>query len=183
MTALQRFRDGSAGPTTILFIICVIITFALAGVYQMTEPTIEQRGIDAINEAMAQVLEGADTFTQVNAVFPDGKEEGEKVLSVYKADNGAGYTVRAATKGFGGLVTFMIGMDANGGVTGIKVLDHSETPGLGTKITNIDYLDKYSGQVDPNKVDNITGASYSSRALKKAVALAQQAYKVAKGAN
>ena len=53
--------------------------------------------------------------------------------SCYIADNKAGMAVTAEYKGFGGAVKVMIGIGANGEITGVKVTEHSETPGLGTK--------------------------------------------------
>jgi len=163
------------GPVVILLAISVIFTVALAGVYQMTEPAIRQGEIDAANEARAFVLEGAESFTEIVAPYPEG------VAEVYKADNGAGYVVRAAGSGYGGPVTFMIGVGADGDVVGITVFDHNETPGLGSKIGEEAYLRKYIGSADPDSVDGITGATITSGALKSALRLAGEAYAIAKG--
>jgi electron transport complex protein RnfG len=163
------------GPVVILLAICVIITFALAAVYQMTEPAIRQGEIDAANEARALVLAGAESFTEITAPYPDGVGE------VFKADNGIGYVIRAVGSGFGGPATFMIGVDTDGNVVGIMLFDHNETPGLGSKIAGKAYLGKYIGGVDPDSVDSITGATISSAALKEALHLAREAYAIAKG--
>jgi electron transport complex protein RnfG len=74
-------------------------------------------------------------------------------------------------------------MGADGNVTGIVILDHNETPGLGSKITSTAYLARYYGAVDRSAVDVITGASISSGALKRALSLATEAFAIAKGAH
>ena len=86
-------------------------------------------------------------------------------------------------KGFGGAVKVMIGIDANGEITGVKVTEHSETPGLGTKAADPGYLKQYQGvseataghiNDDPN-IDAVTGATITSNAVYGSVveALAQ----------
>jgi len=175
VTAWKQFRDGTTGPVVILLTVCVIITFALAAVYQVTEPVIRQGEIAAANKARALVLSGAESFTEITASYPEG------VAEVFKADNGTGYVIRAAGKGYGGPVTFMVGFYSDGKVAGITMFDHNETPGLGTKIGADAYLSKYLGDVDPDSVDVITGATISSGALKSALSLAREAFLIAKG--
>ena len=81
--------------------------------------------------------------------------------------------VTAGYKGFGGTVKVMIGIDADGKVTGVKVTEHSETPGLGSKAADADYLKQYQGVTeapessikDDKNVDAITGATITSNAV------------------
>lgn len=175
MTSFAKFRDGDVGPVVILLAICAVITLALAAVFTVTDPVIKEGEIAAANEVRSQVLPGSDTFTKVKGSFPEGVSE------VYKADNASGYVIRSAANGYGGAVTFMIGMDKDGGITGINVFDHNETPGLGTKVDNPDYLSQYLGNTDPYSVDAITGATRTSNALKNAVKQAQEAFAIAEG--
>lgn len=174
---MTRFRDGMIGPTVILFCICFTITFALAGVYNITAPVIEAGELAAADEARREVLSGAGSFTQIaNVTLPDG------VVDAYRADNGAGYVFTSQARGFDGLVTYVIGMDAGGGVTGISMFDHTETPGLGTKIGEMEYLRNYYGNVDPDEIDAVTGATRTSNSLKNSLKQAAQAYELVKGA-
>jgi electron transport complex protein RnfG len=174
---MSKFRDGPFGPTVILFLICGIIAVALVGTYQVTAPVIEQGEITAANEARKLVLPAGDSFTEVEGInLPDGVSE------VYKADNDAGYVIRSAANGYGGPVTFMIGVGADGSVVAISLFSHSETPGLGTRVGEEAYLANYLGKVDPQTVDAITGATRTSNALKNALAQALSAYELAKTA-
>ena len=91
--------------------------------------------------------------------------------------------VTAQYKGFGGAVTVMIGMDANGAITGVKVTEHAETPGLGTKAADPGYLEQYKGVTeapaghirDDANIDAVSGATITSNAVYNSVreALAQ----------
>lgn len=171
---MTKFRDGLFGPVIILFTICALITLALAAVYQATLPVIKQGEIKAANEARSRVL-ASDTFTEVkNVKLPDGVSE------IYKADNGAGYVARSASKGYGGPVTFMIGIDNDGRITGIEMFDNSETPGLGTKVGEPDYLALFVGRDSPDAVDGISGATRTSSALKNSITQALEACRLAK---
>lgn len=173
---MTKFRDGAFGPTIILFLICAVITLSLAFTYDKTYPIIRQGEIDAANLIRSQVLPGGESFTQIT-----GKTLPEGVLEVYRADNDSGFVFSAQAKGFSGMVTFMIGIDKDGGVTGINMFNHNETPGLGTKIAQPDYLHKYFGQVDVSSVDVITGASRTSNALKNSLEAAKEAFELMKG--
>lgn len=173
---MSKFRDGMLGPTVVLGVICFVITFALAGIYNVTAPIIAEGELAAANAARMQVLSSADSFTQVEAALPEG------VTEAYQADNGAGYVFTSQAKGFGGAVVYMVGMDANGSIVGIQMFSHEETPGLGTKIGEADYLANYMGDVDPNGVAAVTGATITSNSLKNSLNQAIAAYEIVKGA-
>ncbi|MPN42472.1 Electron transport complex subunit RsxG [bioreactor metagenome] len=86
----------------------------------------------------------------------------------------------------------MVGIDAKGAITGVKVMSHSDTPGLGTKAMTEEYLSQYNGKTaaeiipdmgavgqdtikDNTNLDAITGATISSNGIYHSVqgALAQ----------
>lgn len=171
---MVKFRDGMVGPTVILFTICFVIAFALAGVYNMTAPVIAAGEVAAADAARRGVLPEGDSFTKLEAALPDG------VTEAYQADNGTGFVFTSQAKGFDGAVTYVIGMDADGNITGINMFDHNETPGLGTKIGEPDYLERYYGDTDPDAVDAVTGATRTSNSLKNSLKQAKEAYGLVK---
>ena len=88
----------------------------------------------------------------------------------------------------------MIGFDAKGVIQKINVLEHSETPGLGTKMEEPKFKDQFLGKSpetfrlrvkkDGGDVDGITAATISSRAFSDAVERAHKfllLYKKEKG--
>jgi len=176
---MSKFRDGMAGPTVILLAICLVITFALAATQVSTAEAIKASEERAAVETRALVLESgaADGFTEM-----EGLELPEGVFEVYKANNDSGYVFKAGAKGYDGLVTFMVGVDPEGKYVGINMFDHNETPGLGSKIGAIEYLEQYHGLMDPESVDSITGATRTSNALKNTLRLVQEAFQQVKGA-
>ena len=87
-------------------------------------------------------------------------------------------------KGFSGVLTMIVGINADGTVAGIKVTAHSETPGLGAKAqADADWIGQYVGQQadgqlkvakDGGTINAITGATITSRAVTDGVNTAAQ---------
>lgn len=164
-------------PALVLVIICLCATLALAGTHKVTQPLIEQNLIQAANEARAYVLPEGKDYTEFDGKLVEGVDD------CYIENNGAGMTVTSYYKGFGGPVTIMTGLDANGAITGVTVTNHSETPGLGTKDMTPEYLEQYKGKTElvgghinnDDQIDAITGATITANAIYGAVyeALAQ----------
>jgi len=171
---MSKFRDGLFGPTIILFAICFLITMALAAVYNITEPVIAQGKITAADAGRKEVLKAGASFTKIEVELPVG------VTEAYRADNGSGYVFTSQARGYGGQVVYMIGTDVAGRVVGIKMLPHEETPGLGTKVGEEKYLEKYLDDVDPATVDAVSGATRTSNSLKNSLAQARDAYDLVK---
>ncbi|MBE6052518.1 MAG: RnfABCDGE type electron transport complex subunit G [Clostridium sartagoforme] len=107
------------------------------------------------------------------------------IKEIYEAVNGndvIGYVMKVTSKGFHGAIDFVVGISNEDKVTGIKVLSHSETPGLGAKITEDKFAKRFIDKpatgylevvkVTPNKdieVEAISGATTSSKASVTAV--------------
>ena len=128
-----------------------------------------------------EVLPSADAFEKVEAgSLPDAVRE------VYKASNGAGYTFSLTTTGYGGKNTLKmtVGIDGEGRITGVKVLSHKETPGLGSKITaDENFYGQFPGldAAGAAAADTISGATFSSNYYKAALADAFTAFELVKG--
>jgi Na+-translocating ferredoxin:NAD+ oxidoreductase subunit G len=103
------------------------------------------------------------------------------VYRVYGAgDRPVGYALVHSGQGFQDAITLVIGVeDDRATITGIEVLEQSETPGLGTVITESDFLSQFLGlvghpqiewvktppQAGANEVEMVTGATISTRAV------------------
>ena len=107
---------------------------------------------------------------EIDSELPEG------VTEAYLADNG-GYVFMLTTKGYGGDIKLICGI-LDGKLTKIKTLSHNETSGIGSKVVASDYGDNYIGKTagDYSDVDSVTGATISSKAYKKAVGNAFDAY-------
>lgn len=153
--------------TFILFIICVVVTAALAGTNYITNPKIEALEAQTQKDAMSVVLP-AENYEDATVSY-DGETYTYTVAK--NGDNTVGYLITATEKGYGGDIKVMVGVDNSGKITAVKVLSaDDETPGLGQKVTKKDFYQQFTGKtVEDTKVDAITGASISSKAVNNAV--------------
>ncbi len=173
------FTDFVA-PIGVLTIICLVMAALLALTNSATAPVIAATEARAAEAARMEVLPAADSFSPVSA---DGAPD--TVKEVYRAENGSGYVFSTVSQGYGGKNTLKltIGIDMDGKITGIKVLDHKETVGLGAKIaTDEGFYGQFPGldAAGAAAADTISGATFSSRYYKAAVADAFTAFELVK---
>ncbi|MBQ3428142.1 MAG: FMN-binding protein [Mogibacterium sp.] len=178
-------------PILVLVVICFVTTFLLAFTYGVTAPIIAENTAKAASEARMELLPEGDSFSDTGADLFTLEEGKVYATEVYKADNGAGMVVTVKTNSYGGTLTAMVGINSNGEITGVKVTDHADTPGVGTKAHAAEHLSQYEGltelgsdvvKSDPS-VQHVTGASVSSGAVHKAVYCALEQYKAMGGVN
>lgn len=107
------------------------------------------------------------------------------VYRVYAEDTPvAALFVVSARDGYAGPIRVLVGVDVSGAVTGVHVLEHRETPGLGDRVESgkSDWVHQFDGRslVDPSpsgwaikrdggQFDQLTGASVTPRAIVKAI--------------
>lgn len=185
MTAAKKHERGGVVSILVLTIICLVISGALVGTYQVTKPIIDANKALG-NAALAELLpESEGMLSEINT------DKLEDIGEIFEADNGAGYVIGVVDKGFGGEMSLMVGVNKAGKVSGIKVTEHNETPNLGTKALEEDYLAQYEGKGDitisgedgKEQVDAVAGATVSSEAVFRAVDKAlQQFHKMGGGA-
>ena len=185
-----------------LGVITIVAAAALAGVYTLTEEPIAQAKAQKQKDAIGQVLPGIDFNNNpaeeameitIDATTGATAAAGEgETVTVFPARQD-GKLVGAAveshdTNGFSGLITVMYGFNADGDITGYAVMQHAETPGLGSKMGewfcnpahSIVGLNAKSANLTVSKdggdVDAITAATISSRAFLRALTLANSAF-------
>lgn len=163
-----------------LSIIAMVSGAVLAYVYQATTPAIAQQKELALKQAILEVVPGANSFIELSTTETAAASTGQpsaangaRVFEASKASGDrAGLAVLAEGPGFQGMIKLMIGVDPNSGtITGLKVLEQLETPGLGARIAEEWFQDQFRGKSIDDQflvkqdVDAITGATISSRAV------------------
>ncbi len=153
----------------ILLIITAVSTGLLAFVNNLTAPVIEANNIKNQEEAKKEVLSSATEFIKITTEVYEGKKDGETV----------GYTVNVSPKGYGGAIDMMVGINKDMTVSGIKILSMSETPGLGAKAGDEDFINQYKGKnkdlslkksgAKENEINAISGATVTSTAVTNGV--------------
>ena len=145
-----------------LTVICGVVAILLALTNSITAPIIAKNAASAANEALVIVLPGGDEFTSVDL---SSYELPATVTEAYTEKNG-GVVVQLKTTGYGSDMVVMVGIDANGTVTGATCLSSNET--LGVEKTYGDSL--VGATVDTiDGLDTVSGATMTTGAYKNAV--------------
>ena len=156
--------------TVTLLLITAVVAAALAAVNTITAPKIAQLTAEKTQNAIMSVLEGG-----YDKEITDYVDESGIVAKVYSGANG--YAVQVTPGGFDNTITMMVGVDLEGKVTGISVISHTETAGLGAVAAEQSEKGEnfrgqfvgMSGEVkvskDGGEVAAITGATITSRAI------------------
>ena len=172
-----------------LFIICLVITFAVAGTRSVFKDRIAKQEWAQTQSVMSQLIK-ADDFQEVKV---SGGNQGYQAVNA--SGETLGYLFVTKAYGYGSDVSVMSAVK-DGKVVGVNVLDASnETPGLGQNVTKKAFVDQFAGiddslevvKNDPaseNQVEAVTGATKSSNAVaasvKEALALFEQVAKSGK---
>ncbi|WP_150263225.1 RnfABCDGE type electron transport complex subunit G [Parvimonas micra] len=140
--------------TVRLFLITAIAGFVLAFANSFTSPVIKAREKAQYEAALKEVFADADKFETVeegklNTIKTKIKNI-EKIEIAKKSDKTVGYVFKTLGKnGYGGDISMLMAVNIeNKTIVGFKVLKHSETPGLGSRVTT----DEYAKSVVGNKV-------------------------------
>ena len=178
--------------TLTLLITCVIVAGLLGLVNQLTAPNIAAINKANTEKAMAAVVaDPASTFSDPLSITDDmtaaAAQYKTTVSEIYEVQsNGAaaGYAVKVNASGSQGTIVMMVGVDSEGAVTGVSIVKHAETSGIGPRVMNnealansgVGVLDQFVGMSHADgdlavgtNVDAITGATVSSKGVTSGV--------------
>ncbi len=162
-------------PTIALFVICLVSTALLALANSVTAPIIDELAIKTEIETRKTVLSSAENFTEETA---NGINY---VIGLGKDGKTVGMVFTTTAKSYGGEIIVMTGVDNEGKVTGVELLQINDTAGLGMNAQNDSFKDQFIGLVknivvmknssnhDNNEITALTGATITSDAVAEAV--------------
>jgi len=176
-----------------LFVITAVAGLVLAVVYSVTKEPILASQKAKINNAIKMVIPEFESIKDTT-VLPETGKDSIRIHSLLKGEESTGYAIETYTdNGFSGRFTLMVGFTPDGSISNIEVLEHKETPGLGTKMALPAFKDQFKGlkladlpgeqlkvKKDGGTVDAITAATISSRGFCDAVNRAHSTYKTVK---
>ncbi len=159
-------------PVVVLVVICLVSSFVLASVNQVTAPIIDEQKNAAIYAAMRELLPDATKFNELPC-------EVNNVSAFYEDEGASGYIAVAYAKGYHSDVTVTAAFDAGGAVIGLNVDASGETTTIGAKVAEPSYTESFIGaRGTADGVDALAGATVSSKALKRALNSAMTAFDV-----
>ena len=159
-----------------LLVICLVVAAVVSLVNEVTKARYAEIQKEEQQKAMASIF-GSSSVT----VTELGDPSGDSFYAVRQGEELLGYCVQVVTAGFGGDMTLMVGFRADQTLVGVQILSHSETPGLGARVSDASYLGQYAGKSGTltlgENVDAISGATISSRVVLAGVKEAQEILK------
>lgn len=132
----------------VLFVFTALTGLILGGVYTMTLEPIAAAKEKEKMAALAETLPEASDFEAV--ALQQGQNVVKEVNKGSANGKTVGYNITVTPKGYGGLIEMVVGINLNGRLTGIKILSHNETPGLGAKAAEPAFSGQFK-QKDINK--------------------------------
>ena len=169
--------------TVTLLVTCMVVAAALGGVNAVTADKIADINWQNTVTAMKAVVADPDSTTfsdaleNTEAMSAAALAGGGTLDSVYEVQVGgasAGYAIKVVASGSQGNIEMMVGVDGEGAVTGVSIVDNAETAGIGSKVMENQngVLDQFIGKSAADgtlavgtNVDAITGATVSSKGV------------------
>lgn len=161
---------------------CVMLAF----VYTGTSSIISRRQQADLEAAQKEIFPGADYFEAVEGMIsPDTAVAIENAYQAIQNGQPVGAALTLSRASYGGPIKIMAGVSTDGTITGVKILEHSDTPGLGAnaaspsyfvdKANKITFYGQFAGKSvnDPFEVkadvQAITASTITSKAVSSAV--------------
>lgn len=175
-----------------LAVIAAVCTALVALTYQLTRERIAANEQAWLEQSLQPALSGlffdsgvSESILTIPAPHGLPGSEDAVIYRVYSGDSPvAALFVVSARDGYAGAIRLLVGIDINGAITGVHVLAHGETPGLGDRIESgkSDWVSQFNGRSlqepvasgwkikrDGGEFDQLTGASVTPRAIIKAL--------------
>jgi len=158
-----------------LLVMAMVCALTLAVIYRITAPVIEEQRQLLLERSLKSVLKAQSYHKkkQEDNTYYEAQDEKGNVI---------GWCLPLTAQGYGGQLQILAGTNTDGKLTGVMILEHKETPGLGSKINELGYkqtepafLKQFKGkkiqdivlvksQTNTN-IQAITGATVSSKAV------------------
>ena len=183
---MKKLESSFANMVIVLTIITVIAASCLGAMNNLTAEPIAASKKAKQEAAIKAVLPEFTSLEEDNV-------NDQKIFRAYNANSElVGIAIETAELGFGGNITTIVGIDANGSIVDYSLLQHAETPGLGSKLVDWFKVKSDIRGADANKMplnvskdggeyDAITAATISSRAFLNSINKAYETYQIAKG--
>ena len=163
-------------PTLSLVIIAFVMTGLMLLVNELTAERIQNILYADLIAAKQEVFPQAE-FTR-ETIMIDGEE-----IRYYVVGNNEGYIFMPAVIGYGGRMVVVVGINKEGTVVGVAVAENEETPGLGTRVFDYEFVGQFkisytpSGFIVGYNIDGISGSTITVDALVLAVNNALDIYR------
>lgn len=175
----------------VLLVICTTSGVVLSYVNEATKAPREYQYIKFVQEpSIKAVLSDYDNDPvkeRIKLAVGEDEEGNPIEIVVFPAKKGGetqAIAYSAAAKGYHDLIEVMVGVGPEGKLTGISIMTHTETPGLGARIVEPEFTDQFAGldlettklSAEGGKVDALSGATFSTVGVITAVGAALEQF-------
>ena len=180
-------RGGFAGMLklgVVLALYAAVACVGLAFVYAGTKDIITQRQQEDQARALLELFPDADSFEAVQGIRSGDPmvvfEEGG-AFQVLRHGQTVGLAISTSRAAYGGAIKTLVGVGMDNRISGVKILEHSETPGLGANAAKPAFYGQFAGMaagapfVPKQDVAAITAATITSQAVSSSVKAAAEA--------
>ena len=172
--------------TVTLFVTCVVVAGLLGFVNKLTLPNItaanERKTAEAIQKVLPE-LEGSPVSVEISEEMAAAASgAGASIAEAYEAQSGGsaiGHALKIVASGSQGSIEMMVGIDMDGVITGVSIVNNKETAGIGSKVMDneptaagVGVLDQFQGKSAADgtlsvgvNVDAISGATVSTKGV------------------
>lgn len=172
--------------SAILIIVCSLSTALISYTHDLTAPIIEERKQNAIHAGYMEVLPNAaelSTFIQTDSAIIT------EIMQSKQDNHTNGFIYTLTPNGYSGKITLMVGIQHPSGIiSGVKILEQTETPGLGAKCTEPSFLTQFADKSihneltvskkasKENEIQALTASTITSNAIVKGINTARIHY-------
>lgn len=140
----------------------------LSLVNDVTKPIIEEQKLAAVKENLEVLYPNAE-FAEETAKL-DAKSAIQNIYLVSEGGSTSGYVYKVGVNGYGGEVTYLVGINKDGSYQGFVALTYDgETNGFGSRIADSEFSDQFQGKAIDDNIDTLSGATVTSSAVVKGI--------------
>lgn len=161
----QSFFTEFVKPVLILALVAVIAGASLSFVYDITEEKIREHQIEKVKDSLVDLFGNSD-FEKLSNVEITG------VTDSYLSKDKAYLAYLSEGQGYADKINILVGVDLKSEtLVGIRIIDIKDTPGIGSKVTELPFLKTFEAvSIEKSgNIDTISGATISSKAVINAV--------------
>lgn len=182
---MNNIKSTSIFYALILGVVALLCVEISVGVYLLTKGEIDEVTAKQQQRLLEEVVPESyfdnDILATCKVINSDNAPYLNRLYFAKKSGKMTAYIVQStAPDGYSGNIVLLMGIEPNGNVLGVRVIEHKETPGLGDKIEtrvsdwitsfsnrlfNLENENEWAVKKDGGNFDQFTGATVTPRAV------------------
>lgn len=167
----------------ILLVITMISAGVLAVSNNLTKDKIAEIEAEARLVALKEIFGEDKEFKEIDSIkldeIIDNNSAILEIFEVYNGDDLFAFAIKTKSSGYDGDIIMLTGFSLeDGNIIDMRILDHSETPGIGAKAEDPEFTSKFIGKNTDEviTVDTLTGATYTTNGVLLGINAAREVF-------